>query len=804
MCAFCIIGNNNKVHMVLAEAVSVFFMLYVLSTAVLYAFGLYSLKRCEVLSVIVSALICIVTVLVKRRKPVIDKIHITKYNVITLIIIIICMALSLGNYDAYGMGQDEGVYQIEAVNILEGKPAWNQSIDEWKLMGDEDRDTFIDYSTWFLAGFDSYYSLKDYFDEIKDIKFLGIKVPSENEFTGYFHGIPTYPSFLALSAGIFGIKHMAWGNVILLACSLIFLNEIMSAIGVNRGLKSILLILLGVSPQIVWINMSTLTEAGILLILLSFLYHLIVNKDTFKEKLAVLSILTFSVYHVSIYTMMPLFVLLMWGYGIFRKKKKYFRYATEIIAGYLLGFVFMARINPRYTLKNYTQAIKFIDNEHLLILIIFLICIFCVFVSAVLLLINSKIKTFSAKKTVIIMKYIISLSVIMIIAVSGYSIISHLINGKPGVNTNMAFAVLTGIVIYPVTLIILLLGKYENNYNSMTILAMFEWCVAVFSLIMLRNIAAFYYYSRYLAPFIPIILLTAALMLNGKKKSLRIAVPIISVIICLPFQFFLHTNRDDSRMDWDTIKFVTDYARDNFSEDTVLVMDRDLLTYFYFPVRAVTDAHILPTEMNISSPNRTRAENDWFYLTKADIEDSDHLVFETGYTVSEDTLDNRIPFINLPTYFKEEAFSLKLYDYDEYIEDSENYNISDCSLRIESIECSNEGEISLEVSGITGDDQQSYYNNDNYYVSYHIIDEGTGDVISYDNFRYFVGYLVTDRITMDLDLDDYLNEATDNADLIVAVDIVEEGVKWLSWDKDNLPEVRFTYNINGGWKQVIE
>ncbi len=802
MCAFCIISNNNKVHIVLAEAVSVFFMLYVLSTAVLYAFGLYSLKRCEILSVIVSALICIVTVLVKRRKPVIDKIHITKYSVITLIIIIICMALSLGNYDAYGMGQDEGVYQTEAINILEGKPEWNQSIDEWKLMDDEDRDTFIDYSTWFLAGFDSYYSLKDYFDEIKDIKLLGIKEPSENEFSGYFHGIPTYPSFLALSADIFGIKHMAWGNVILLACSLIFFNEIMSAMGVKRGLKSILLILMGVCPEIVWINMSTLTEAGILLILLSFLYHLIVNKDTFKEKFAVLSVLTFCVYHVSIYTMMPLFVLLMWGYGIFRKKKKYFRYAAEIIAGYLLGFVFMVRMNPRYTLKNYTEAIFFIDDEHLLIFIIFLTCIFCISVSAVLLLINSKIKAFSVKKTVIVIKYIIALSVIMVIAVSGYGIISNVVNGESAINTNVAFAVLTGIFIYPVTLIILLLGKYENNYNSLTILAMFEWCVVVYSLIMRRNIAYFYYYSRYLAPFIPIILLTAALVLNGKKKILSIAVPIISVIICLPFQFFLHTNKDDSRMDWDTIKSVMDYARDNFREDTVLVMDRDLLTYFYFPVRAVSNAHILPAEMNISSPNGIGTGKNWFYLTKADIEDSDNLVFEMGYTVSEDTLDNRIPLINMPTYFNKEAFSLGLYDYDEYIEDSEFYDIDDSNLRIESIECSEDGEISLEVSGITGDNPSLYYSNGNHYVSYHIIDEDTGDVISYENFRYFVGYLVTDRITMDFDLDDYLNETTDNADLIVAVDIVEEGEKWLSWDKDNLPKVRFKYNINDGWKQV--
>jgi hypothetical protein len=298
--------------------------------------------------------------------------------------------------------------------------------------------------------------------------------------------------------------------------------------------------------------------------------------------------------------------------------------------------------------------------------------------------------------------------------------------------------------------------------------------------------------------------LTAALMLNGKKKSLSIAVPIISVIICLPFQFFLHTNRDDSRMDWDTIKYITDYARDNFGEDTVLVMDRDLLPYFYFPIRAVSDAHILPTEMNISSPNELGTGKNLFYLTKADIEDSDNLVFEIGYTVSEDTLDNRIPFIKLPTYFKEEAFSLKLYDYDEYIRDSELFDINDSSLRIESIECSEDGEISMNVSGITGDNHRLYYSNGNHYVSYHIIDEDTGDVISYENYRYFVGYLVTDRINMDFDLDDYLNEATDNADLIVSVDIVEEGVKWLSWDKDNLPKMRFTYNIDGGWKQIIE
>lgn len=798
---YCL-GNSKKIHMILAEATSAFFMLYIIVTAILYSINKYTLLTAESITTIIALTFCILSIFIFKKKLSFDKIKWAKEIIVTIIVILVCGGLSFGNYEAFGMGQDEGVYQTEAINILNGKSEWKQSLKEWSSDIAKNDSNYNLYADWYLLGFDAYKNYSEHFDMINQYPFVDVEAANETEFAGYFHGIPTYPSFLAMSAQIFGISHMAWGNVFLIICTLIFVNEILVWFKTDWKVRNLLLLLVGLCPETVWVNMSTLTEAGITLILVSFIYYLLVCEEEKKQTLAVVALATFSVYHVTIFTLMPLFILILWGMYIATSKVKYIVYSIVTLMMYWLGYLFMLKMNPRYTTRNYRVLTSYIDKYICPTVFILGVTISVIVLSLIIMLVwkatGAKVKEALNKnaRKEMILKTVIATGFVLLL---GYDIkkIIKVILDTNAMPTLMVYCVLTGIVIVPAIIIVVLMCKYELNASVFVLLSIFAWVVLLYSAAMQPYIKYYYYYSRYLAPFIPIVAIVFGMLFVDKKK-IALVLLIIACLFFIPFQYFVHTNKDDSKISWEVIEDVMEIARDEFDENTDVYMDAKLFYFLYFPIRSCSEANIYFVDMDyINDSYKTDSNREIYYISEADYSKLPETVYSAEVTWIEDTLERRVPILQLPTTYEPFTYNISVVNMSDLISEAGEYSIDSAKLKIEQIDCEEDGDVSIYVSGILPDDGL-YLNDGCSYISYHIMDADSEEMLNYDNARYSIGNIVEDDAIINVNLDSYCTENELQIDeLIFQIDMVQEGVKWLSYENQELPLIHFVRSENG-------
>lgn len=802
---YCI-GNNRKFYVLLAEASSAFFMLYVFVTAALYSFNSFTLFAAEWVTVGISAVLLLSAVFLCRKKPDFKIAKLNKEDIAVLITVLVCCGLSIGNFEAYGMGQDEGVYQIEAINILYGKTEWKQSLKEWSSIDVRSKGDYDNYAEWFLLGFDTYANKKEKMDTINEYPFVNVTVTDKGEYSGYFHGIPTYPAFLALSAQIFGIKHMAFGNILLIMCTLLLLNEIMVHFDVKSPMRVLLLLLAGVCPETVWVNMSTLSEAGLTLILISFIYYLVACENEKKQFMALISVTAFSFYHVTIYTMMPMILVCFWGYGLFRKKIKYAIWSVCALIAFWLGYMFMLGMNPHYTCFNYNPGTKFADGHIAPTIFVLLVTAVGIILSIAVGIIGKKIslnrEKLHSEKTEKSAYVIVAAGMIVMTVLIVKKAIMDYINFPSEIPTIAAFTVLTGIVIVPSAVLMIIRGRYKLGLAEFTALFAFFWTVLFYSLFMRPSIPHYYYYSRYLAPFIPIAVLAYGVLQKDYKKIGLILVS-VAIAICMPFQVMIHLNKDDSRMEWDIIENVMKIAQSEFDENTDVYVDGELLSYFYFPIRACSDANIYYADMKaINKAFEKDKDRKRIYISKEDYSQLEETLYSEKYMQEEDRLDKRVPILGLPTMYEEVPGCVSVTDLTASMKNLTEYSLGRADLKIDSVECSGEGRVDITVSGICPDENNIYCNNGKTYLSFHMLSD-KGEDIAFDNARYSIGCLVMNTAPVYFDFEDYFDEDSDTKEAAVQIDLVDEGVTWKSYIEDDLPILYFE-KTSEGWREKKE
>lgn len=822
---YCI-GNNKKIHMIMAEATSAFFMLYIILTAILYSLNKYTLLTVEILTVICALIICGVSVVCFRKKIQIEKIKWSKEIIATIGVIIVCAGLSVSNYESFGMGQDEGVYQNEAINILYGKPEWKQSLKEWSTEIAGRDPNYNIYADWYLLGFDPYKNNYEPMDEIDPYPFIDIDIAREDSFAGYFHGIPTYPSFLALCTQIFGISHMAWGNVLLLICTLLFANEILFFFKADWKLRNLCLLLIGLSPEVVWVNMSTLTEAGITLILTSFFYYFLVCEKEKKQIMSVIAVITFSVYHVTIYTMMPLFILFFWGFYIARNQIKYIIYSLTVLVVFWFGYLFMLKMNARYVIKNYGPATKYIEDYIAPTIFVLAVTItgiiLSIIVAVVWKLVNKKIldrvKNLKNKELLFKRMVVVALSALLLLDL--VSTINAIAKANGRMPTLMVYAVLSGIVVIPALIVVILSGKYKLSIYSLAMITAFSWCILFYSAIMQPAIKYYYYYSRYLAPFIPLIAIMFGIVFVDYKK-LSLILLTAALMFFVPFQYFIHTNKDDSRMEWKVIEDVMEIAKEDFDENTDVFMDPNMFYYLYFPIRACSDANIYFVDMQyIHEMMETDPDRKIYYIAENDYSEYDDTIYFAEVIGIEDTLERRVPILNLPTTFDENKYNVSVVYLTDLLKETKDYRIEESDVCIEEVSCEEDGDVIIKASGILPEDGL-YLNDGLSYISYHLMAAADNEMLVFDNARYPIGMLVENEVEIKFNLENYYLDVENQAeetqdeeiqndeelqnenrfeidDLIIQIDMVREGDKWLSFEGRQLPQIRFVRS-EAGW-----
>ena len=175
---------------------------------------------------------------------------------------------------------------------------------------------------------------------------------------------------------MFGAANMGGINLGLMFASIVLVYQICRKLSAGVILSTGIAVTFSISPVLVWVNKSTLTESVLIMLMLYFAYMVICgtkrDEDTYNglvfdddegrqnivKLLSTLPIGAFCFFHISIYTILPMFFMIFIVLYIYDKSIMWLYNNLIMLGAYVVGFMFMLSWSKRYTTGNY----KFIER----------------------------------------------------------------------------------------------------------------------------------------------------------------------------------------------------------------------------------------------------------------------------------------------------------------------------------------------------------------------------------------------------------------------------------------------------------
>ncbi|RKD32274.1 hypothetical protein [Thermohalobacter berrensis] len=670
--------NKFDIIKTVVFALSLFFSKFVVVSG--FYFWLDSFNHLSVLIMTIIIQIVILTFLYfKDYKPSIS--FDIRNSIIPLIIVLLILPITIDKFEFFGMGQDQGVYQTKAIDLMYEKTKNQQDLIERKYLEEEDFTKFIHIIEKELLGFYRYDHRKPTLEKSDRI----------SPVSGIYHGIPTFPALLSLWGILFGINNMIDIQTIFFICSIFTIYYIMENLYIGYKGKVLGTLAFAISPIALWVSKSSLTEMFLCLIVVNYIYFLSSNNEN-EKWISSLAIATFSFFHVSIYTLMPIFILVYAALVVLTSKRKYLIASIISIISFIVGFTMMAHVSPTYMFNNYHRfPIDKIVSEEFSLEFAYIIS----FISIIgMYIIYKSKKTISLSKLkesklfINILRIIVVGSLILItihgfkigfgylepsrISTQGYYYGSGLFAFNQ--LTLSAYLYGTGIILIPIVIIGLLIKtkRFLDGKNIFIILLLFLYCILFYSSILRKEIPHYYYYSRYLVPFIPLITISVAKLVDNLSRYIICAICIIIICINLPFNYVLFKELDDTRLEWEVLTRISK----NINDDTVVLMDVDLIPKMYLPIKAMNNILVFPRsdslENDLNKLSRFNKEvviitNDMFVPNENNLK----IVNRLDNTMSQDLIHKHPTIIPFPTYMtkSKEVITVykvnkELYEYD--------------------------------------------------------------------------------------------------------------------------------------------
>lgn len=650
--------SKNDIIELLVMAFVNFIIINIFSTAFLFFIKQYSINRMLAIDGIV-AIICFAfrIVLLKRNG---EKIVFTNDIICksypSIIIIMLLSILFSRNFGCFGMGQDEGVYQTEAMYLYYGTNDWDLAIDEYKELEKSFYKYYYKDSVMDLLGYNLKYQASGYgFDESKMDDY-------KNSLEGVWHGLPTYPVFLALSMRIFGITGMLHCQTVFYILFLAVLELALLKLEISNISRIIMLMLIGVCPQIVWVKKSSLTEMLMSLLILTYVYFLI-DKHDYMKKMSILPLGALYFYHISSFVFLPaswaIYILLL----IRRKDRVYGVFALSDILLYFAGFKFMQVITPVYTVKNYVKSMGKYIGPFKLFTFIYLGLFFAIIFTLLLI--------YFYKKLNIADKYIYFVSTTLVVAIavicvikSFYAYESNISEFPNGMNSILALSMFSGVVLLPYLLWAILRGKYEINDENLPMVVLFIGVVLVYFGLLKVYIQYFYYYGRYLAPFLSVIIVTACALIKIQRKWILHILLFPAMILMFGFSLVLVKQNDDSIIDMQTYAdCIHILDNDAQQKSDVVLLDTSLMRLFYFPLRSMGyKVYPIYKDVDTTLDNIDKQESDCYILSIEEGFDTNNNIIYANQTFrEEDVMDSTDNIVHLVEKMFHEDYSVYLY-----------------------------------------------------------------------------------------------------------------------------------------------
>ena len=812
--AFNAFSDKKRIIVTLAESMAFFLSLFTLVSAPLWLLKEFTVGiGLLAVSFLCCAFFAFAFIYCRKNGKnflIVSSRKISYDEILNAVAIFIAVFMSLGVFSTFGIGYNDGNAKVQALSIITGSRSTEFEVKEFRnILPESGYEAFFvnavenidreDFTAEFgIAEADSEQSDS----ENEDLQIGGVLKP---HMMGDFGNNPVYPSILALSASVFGFKNISYIQAFFAFCVFVFVSEILRELRCDWKLRSVLILLLGASPIIVYSNRTTVIEPIIGFCLITFLYFLLC-KNNKMQVLSSIAVVMFSFLHSSIYTMLPLFLVIYWMLFVHTRKKRLIISGFITVLGYLLGFLYLDSIAHTNTSINYRIGLSVLGDNYRFF--VFGTVILLTVISAVFLIVIpktdiQKIKTFERNIGAKVFKILISaVSVVMTVSVvilgiktcDSYNDIFKL--------TLVSFMICSGLVLLPYILVRLFIGAYRVGTKEAVVTVAFVYSILLYSSVMKHTIDGYYYDARYLSSFIPIIILCSGIMLRLLKAEEKYFIPIIGIIFMItPYTSSLLTDRAETRFDTSLYEDVMKIAEEE-EEDTIVLLEKDLMKYYYYPLIQTTDLKVYPIEANALKDlcmDTNERKSKVLYITDRNgdaYHDKGTILYFRDNTARIIEEENYSELTGLPIRFSDvDKGVIQVLEFDslEDMLNPENFDVFDIdkmNLRIKDVEIDEDETAYITVSVSDGKDMLY---DEKYNLSFHLEYENSEDI--FENYRIPLGSYVYGDYVIELDL----SENEENTRLIT--DIVEENVMWYS-DNNEVPTVDFIHS-NEGWTYMI-
>lgn len=606
---------------------------YIIISGILFWIDSFHINLALLINLFIYIIVSLI-MLIRGKRPTISY-SIRKYA-IPIIICIIMLPFIINRYGFFGMGQDEGVYQTHAISLMNGLTDIQQDFPEYETLN-----STIDKNAFKASLEEDLSGLYNYDSSLSSLTPVNEKSPV----SAFYHGIPTFAATLALWGRLFGIVNMSGILTLYYFMSIFLIYFILENLCIRKSLSFISTLLFSMSPIIIWVAKSTLTEIILVSMILLFLYYITAKNSKKEIILSTLPIVAFSFFHITIYTLLPLILLIYFLLFCYEKDHRYLISSAIVVICFLLGMTMTIQIAATYSLDNnlkpLMRILPFANQENILIYL-WVSCILILLLELLLSKLVAKITFYNLHKKIasIALKLIYVFAICLIVLKICSSVKNTNILQAINHSTLVGFILLTGCIIMPVGIVYFLLAPKEIILKKTSIIlnVCFVYCIFVYSIVFKPTIAYYYYYGRYLAPFISITIIFATNFINrrhAKRKTLALIL-IPSMVILMPYDFILKNGVDDTKMSWNILEDLATIIPEN----SAIVVEKKYMPYCYLTLRAMTHSNAFPANTdNIEDQldQLSKVYPEVYYISSLELTNLNlQTVYTNYYQVSED------------------------------------------------------------------------------------------------------------------------------------------------------------------------
>lgn len=609
VCMAFLYEKRDIIELFVLAAVSVLF-LYIFVTAGLLFWNRFSVWKALTVTTavwIIGAVGCIV-----RFRKIPDISMIQKKNIVPIVVCMACTPLLANTFGMFPMGQDQGVYQVRALAYTQGNnDTFVRFTESMEIESESEKAVYIE-KVGGIGGYDSFdeeqmETYRNIFGKYADIV-LGAENESGQELIGQLHGIHTYSALLALWGSIAGQNHMTQCGVLIFMLTVFLLWMVLGNFDIAQPVKVAFLSLYVFTPQILWQSRTTLVETVIAMIVMTYLYLITDMHHKEYRWLSWIAVAVFGIVHITIYVFLPIFIFIYYILYFREGRRTWLAAAILSVTGYLAGFWFMFATSYMYTLGNYDRVYHFgirMENVHIFVTMASVITICVTALLSLWHIRKAEQAEYSKTKKILQTAWNILVWLIILVSIAGIYKVYRKSDYPFAFLTIWDYILCSGFISFPIVLAGAALKPklLKRNSNSVILSILFVYCILLYSVVFKTEVHYYYYYGRYIVPWVAVIVISAADIfqqyVNQCRQNNRILTKqniymiltgtvVMLGTLLLPYTAVVTTQQDHTEMQWNIFTEV----EQTVEKDSAVVLEKSVIGQLVVQLKLTTEADI--------------------------------------------------------------------------------------------------------------------------------------------------------------------------------------------------------------------